>query len=136
MRSKFLMIAASIAAVASPQAPRLVREVNLNAIVHEAEGLLPSTQSVQVLAFSPDEKWVAVCAGLHRKPGMTAVTDLWTNLLVIPVAEDGRRPLQIDPGEPVPLSTLNWSPDSSVLILGGWGRRYAIEGAGVSVQGV
>ena len=82
-----LMVLAAVALHAASPKPRLVGEINLNALIHESEGLLPSTHSVQALAFSPDEKWIAVGVGFHRKPGPSQPGAGASHLIVAPVKE-------------------------------------------------
>src|ERR1700721_798461 len=49
--------------------PKLLREINLNQIIQERAGVLPSDDSVRAVVFSPDENWIAVAGGQHRRQG-------------------------------------------------------------------
>ena len=77
--------------------PKSVRQINLSAIIHEPEGLMPSSHSVQALSFSPDEKWLAVGVGLHYKPGTWQPMEFASHLIIMPLQEGTGRTLQIDP---------------------------------------
>jgi hypothetical protein len=55
------------AVIASP--PKLLREIDLNQIIHERAGVLPSTHSVRAVISSPDENWIAVAVGRHQREG-------------------------------------------------------------------
>jgi hypothetical protein len=72
--------------------PKLVREINLNPIIHESEGLMPSTHSVQGLAFSPDNKWIAVAVGRHYKPGTSDPREFASHVIVFPMEGGAAHP--------------------------------------------
>ena len=62
------------AVIASP--PKLLREIDLNQIIHERAGVLPSTHSVRAVIFSPDENWIAVAVGRHQREGKFKPADI------------------------------------------------------------
>jgi hypothetical protein len=140
MRRIFKIVFAGVTAtglLAGAPKPKVLREINLNAIIHESGALLPSTHSVQGLAFSPDEKWIAVGVGRHWKPGSHQMGDQGvSHLLVVPVNAESGQNLQIDPGLWVPGDSLQWSPDSStVLFAAAPPKWYAVPGGELWKQG-
>jgi hypothetical protein len=129
-----VVIAAALHA-AAPK-PKLVREIKVNALIHESEGLMPSTHSVQALAFSPDNKWIAVAIGRHYKPGTTDPREFASHVIVVPT-EGTTQPLQIDPGVLVTQNALIWAPDSSAFVIStdDGPKWYAIPGGELRKQG-
>jgi hypothetical protein len=103
--------------IGSPQ-PKLIREINLNAIIHEPTSLLPSNHSVLDLAFSPDEKWVALAVGRHRKPGPLVPGEFGaSHVVVVPFSDPQAKSIQLEPGVGAYAGILSWSPDSRMLIV-------------------
>jgi len=136
----FTIISALIGAyglhAAAPK-PKLLREINLNTIIHESEGLLPSTHSVQALVFSPDEKWVAAGVGIHRKPGPIQPEKPGVGHLVVVPIDGGQPNVQIDPDVWVTRYRLLWAPDSSTVVINSYPvpKWYAIPGGALWKQG-
>src|ERR1022692_2877919 len=75
--------------------PKLIREINLNQIIREPKGLLPSNHAVANLVFSPDENRIAIVVGVHHKAGQ-GKSDLHgvSHLIVIPLKGSLTPPLQ------------------------------------------
>jgi hypothetical protein len=128
LRTMSIVLMAAALQAAAPK-PKLVRAIDLNAIIHESEALAPSTHSVQGLAFSPDNKWIAVAIGCHYRPGTSAPREFAGHAIVIPT-EGAARPLQVDPGVWVTQNALIWAPDSSAIVIstGDVPKWYAIPG--------
>jgi hypothetical protein len=136
LRILSIIIGATALQSAAPK-PKLVREINLNATVHESEGLQPSTHSVQALVFSPDEKWVAAGVGIHRKPGPNQPGE-WgvSHLMVVPVNGSAGQDLQIDSDVRVTELGLFWAPDSSTVLVDAKPPKwYSIPGGALWKQG-
>ncbi|MGA3242573.1 MAG: hypothetical protein ABSG03_40545 [Bryobacteraceae bacterium] len=91
---------------------------------------MPSTHSVQALAFSPDNKWIAVAVGRHYKPGTSDPREFASHVIVVPTEGDAAHPLQIDPGVWVTQNALIWAPDSSAVLISADAapKWYAIPG--------
>jgi hypothetical protein len=131
-----VVIVAAALPAAAPK-PKLLREINVNGLIHESEGLMPSTHSVQALAFSPDNKWIAVAIGRHYKPGTSDPREFASHVIVIPTERSAANPLQIDPGVLVTQDALIWAPDSSAVLIsaGGAPQWYAVPGGELWKQG-
>jgi WD40 repeat protein len=101
--------------------PKLLREINLNQIIHERGGVLPSTHSVRTVIFSPDENWIAVAVGRHRREGKFKPGDVRyeSHLLILPLQESAGHPAQVDPGILLGEGSLAWSPRSDALVVQG-----------------
>jgi hypothetical protein len=133
MNRIFRTIAAGLTVAALHGAtPRLKldREINLNAMIQERAGLQPSTHSVVALAFSPDEKWIAVGVGFHYKPGTWQPKEFDSHIIVLPLKEGTGRSLQLDSDTGVAQGSLVWAPGSNVLAVDGQQglKCYAIPG--------
>ena len=113
------IIAVLAAKLAAAPPPKLIREIDLNQMIHEHPGLLPSNHSVRALAFSPDENRIAVAVGLHRKEGKFRPSDqpFESHLLILPLKDPSdQAAVQIDPGGPLGAGSVIWSPDSATLM--------------------
>ena len=120
MKQSWAVIAVGMVAAAVYGAvprPRLVREIRMDSIIRESEGLDPSTHSVQALVFSPNEEWIAAGVGLHYKPGTTNPMEFSSHVVVLPVRDGGGLSLQLEADARVAQGSLVWSPDSSVLVV-------------------
>jgi WD40 repeat protein len=121
------------AAVIAPP-PKLLREINLNQIIHERAGVLPSTHSVRAVTFSPDENWVAVAVGRHRREGKFKPADIRfeSHLLILPLQESAGHPVQAEPRILLGEGSLAWSPGSDALVvqgmLNGGAQLYNVRG--------
>ena len=141
LRRSLLRILAAVLAVAAlnaaPPKPKLVREINLNAIIHESDGFAPSTHSVQALAFSPDEKWIAAGVGVHYKPGTLQPMEFASHLVVIPLRDGAGPNLQIDPEVRITQDALIWAPDSTTIVISSAPvpKWYSIPGGQLWKQG-
>ena len=109
---------------------KLDREINLNAMIQDRDGLLPSTHSVQALAFSPDEKWIAVGVGLHYKPGTWQPMEFDSHVMIIPLADGVGSVIRLDPDTRVAQGSLVWAPESNLLAVEGEKgfKCYAVPG--------
>ncbi len=114
-----------------------MREINLNAITHESDGFAPSTHSVQALAFSPDEKWIAAGVGVHYKPGTWQPMEFASHLLVLPLRDGAGPNLQIDPEVRITQDGLIWAPDSTTIVISSAPvpKWYSIPGGQLWKQG-
>jgi WD40 repeat protein len=101
--------------------PRLLREINLNQIIRERAGFLPSTHSVRTLAISPDEKWIAVAVGVHRREGKFKRIDtpFESHLLIVPLNGPPSQTVQLEPRALLGEGSLAWSPNSDALVVEG-----------------
>lgn len=133
----FSIFAICIAADAAAPKPKLVREIDLNSVIHESTGLGPSTHSVQAIAFSPDEKRIAIGVGVHYKPGTSQPREFASHVVIVSLKEETKECLQIEPDTWVSQPALFWSPDSTVLVVNhdGSPRWYAIPGCELWKQG-
>jgi hypothetical protein len=106
------------AVIASP--PKLLREIDLNQIIHERAGVLPST-SVRAVIFSPDENWIAVAVGRHQREGKFKPADIRfeSHLLILPLRESAGHPVEVEPGILLGEGSLAWSPTSDALVVQG-----------------
>ncbi len=113
----FGWLAAQLLASAPP--PKLLREINLNQIIRERPGLLPSTHSVRDLVFSPDEKWIAIGVGRHRREGKLKPGDFpyESHLLILPLQGPSDPAVQVDPGALLFQGSLAWSPNSDAVLV-------------------
>jgi hypothetical protein len=109
---------------------KLDREINLNAMIQDRDGLLPSTHSVLALAFSPDEKRIAVGVGLHYKPGTWQPMEFDSHVMIISLEGGSGNVIRIDPDTGVAQGSLVWAPDSNLLAVDGQHgfKCYAIPG--------
>ena len=103
----------------NPPPPKLLREINLNQIIQERPGLLPADHSVRTLAFSPDEKWIAIAVGLHRREGKFKPGDFpfESHVLILPLQDSPDHAIQLDPGAVSSEGDLVWSPNSDALLV-------------------
>lgn len=106
------------AQLVSAPAPRLIREIDLNQIIPGRPGYMPST----TLAFSPDEKWIAVTFGEHpedprQRLGNGGQLGSYAMLLV-PVNGPADQQVRIDPGLR-PIGNPGWSPSSDAFFVQG-----------------
>ena len=124
------LLVAQLLAGAPP--PKLIREIDLNKVIREPEGWLPSTHSVRDIEFSPDGNWIAAALGIHikQKAARPARADEeMSHIVVVPFSAD-KRILEMDhpggasPWENLARSDLRWSPGSDRLFLNG--SVYAI----------
>ena len=133
MNRIFGTIAASLMVAALHGAtPRLKlnREINLSALIRERDGLLASTDSVRSLAFSPDERWIAVGVGRHYKPGTWQPMEFDSHVMIIPLKEGMGNVIRLDPDTRAARGSLVWAPESNLLAVDGQQgfKCYAIPG--------
>ena len=99
--------------------PRLVREIDLNRTV----AALPDFAPFAILAFSPDENWLAVAVGAgqveHSKADRNADLGPSESLLLVPLNGTARKPVQISLGLR-PAGNPAWSPDSATVLVEGF----------------
>jgi hypothetical protein len=95
------------------QPPKLLRETHLP----------PPAESVGMLAFSPDEHWIAVVAGPRQG-----------ELLLLPLNGTPDQNIHIDPGGPISWGPV-WSPNSDAVLVGelagskqGIAKLYSLRG--------
>jgi hypothetical protein len=141
-KAMFAVFAAQLVLAAAPPnagqinapPPRLLREIDLNRIIGQPAGLLPAARSVTALACSPDENWIAVAVGLHRRKGKlkTGESVFESNLLILPLKSPPDHPIELDAGVPLTEGSLVWSPNSDALV----GQdRFAPDASLYSVRG-
>jgi len=101
--------------------PKLLREINLNQIIQERAGVLPSDDSVRAVVFSPDENWIAVAVGQHPREGKFNRGDIRfeSHLLILPLQGSAGHPVQVDSGMLLGAGSLAWSPKSDALVVQG-----------------
>jgi WD40 repeat protein len=115
--------------------PKLLREIDLNQIIQERAGVLPSNHSVRAVVFSPDENWIAVAVGQHRREGKFKPGDIRfeSHLLILPLQGSAGHPAQVDPGILLGEGSLAWSPKSDALVvqgmLSGSAQLYNVRGS-------
>jgi hypothetical protein len=121
-------------------APKLIREINLNKIIHEPDGWIASSHSVLDIEFSPDEQWLSAAVGLHARegasePGQPRV--LSSHVLIISLGNQLRPAVQIDPASPLSDRSLRWSPTSELLFVNRRGgmMAFSIPGAQPWLEG-
>jgi hypothetical protein len=92
---------------------------------------------VQALAFSADEKWIAIGVGKHYKPGTWQPMEFASHLIVLPLKDGGSRGVQIEPGGSVTQGALMWAPDSTTVVVSSYPipKWYAIPGGELWKQG-
>jgi hypothetical protein len=100
------------AAPSAAPPPKLLHEIHLP----------PPAESVGMLAFSPDEHWIAVVAGPRQ-----------SELLLLPLNGSPDQNIHIDPGAPIACGPV-WSPNSDAVLVGefagkqGIAKLYSIRG--------
>ena len=119
MTTRNLVIVGFIASelvIGAPR-PKLIQEIKLNQSIREPESLLPSSHSTFDLVFSPDEKWISIGVGRHRKPGnhKPGENNGVSHVLLVPLGDQKRKIVQIDPGVSIWQRMLFWAPSSDAL---------------------
>lgn len=121
MKYTAAMIVLLAAPLVSAPAPKVIREIDLNQVIPARPDFAPFA----IVAFSPDENWVALAVGAHQiehyKPGGN-IDPGHSTLLLVPLNGTADKPVQIDPGLQ-PTANLAWSPDSATVLVEGFARN-------------
>src|SRR5579863_4489992 len=102
--------------------PKLIREINLNALIRESGNWRTSNHPVEEVVFSPDEGGIAVQGGSHWKEGSVdrrVGLRRMSHVLVVSLQDAQQQGLQIAVERWLGQAALRWSPGSDVLAVGG-----------------
>jgi hypothetical protein len=116
-----MIVLLAVPLVSAPP-PRLIREIDLNQTVVAPPDFAPFA----ILAFSPDEKWLAIAVGAnqveHRKPDPNVDLGPSESLLLVPVNGTAGQQVQVSLGLR-PNGNPAWSPDSATVLVEGFANN-------------